>query len=59
MKLKFLIVLAAAGLAFAGCNSANQTENMEDSSVMDTMMRMDSVVVDTTALMDTSVMDSM
>ncbi len=58
MKLTFLIVLAAAGMAFAGCNSANQTENMEDSAVMDTTMRMDSVIVDSTAV-DTTAMDSM
>ncbi|MEJ7779207.1 MAG: hypothetical protein WKF68_06425 [Daejeonella sp.] len=59
MKLKLLIVLAAAGLTFAGCNSSNNTQNMEDSAVMDSVMRMDSVVVDTTAVMDTTVMDSM
>ena len=59
MKLKFLIILSAAGLAFAGCNSNSKEENLTDSGVVDTIMPVDSVVVDTTPVVDTTLVDSL
>ena len=59
MKLKFLIILTAAGMAFAGCNSNNKEENLTDSGIVDTIMHVDSVVVDTTPMQDTALVDSM
>lgn len=56
---KILIVFAAAGLAFAGCNSNNKTDRMEDSAVIDSVLPTDSIIVDTTAVADTSVTDTL
>lgn len=44
MKLKPITILVAAGLAFAGCNSNNQNDSHEDSSMMmDTSMNSDTI----------------
>jgi hypothetical protein len=59
MKLKFLILLALAGIAFAGCNSNRKEENLTDSAVVDTIMPVDSVIVDTTPVVDTALVDSL
>jgi uncharacterized protein YcfL len=59
MKIKHFIILAVAGIAMAGCNSNKNQENMEDSAIIDTVVRTDSVVVDTTAVMDTAGRDTM
>lgn len=47
------------GLAFAGCNSNSTTENLNDSAIVDTILRADSVIVDTTPLPDTMLVDPM
>jgi PBP1b-binding outer membrane lipoprotein LpoB len=59
MKLKLAIILAAAGMAFSGCNSNNRTENLTDSALADTIIPVDSVVVDTTPVQDTAMVDSL
>lgn len=59
MKIKHLMILAVAGIALAGCNSNRNQDNMEDSSVVDTVIRTDSVVVDSTGMSDTTTTDSM
>lgn len=58
MKYKFVLIIALAGMAFAGCNSNSKTENLTDSGLVDTIMPVDSVIVDTTPLTDTMLVDS-
>ncbi|RZK57889.1 MAG: hypothetical protein EOO91_09310 [Pedobacter sp.] len=45
--MKFLIVLAIAGMAVVGCSSSKNANSMADSGAMDTN-KMDSPMVDTT-----------
>ena len=59
MKHTFFLVVAAAGMAFAGCNSNSKTENLTDSALVDTIMPIDTVVVDTTPLTDTALVEPM
>ena len=60
MKLKILSLFVIAGLAFAGCNSNDTTENMTDSTlVVDSVLRVDSIVVDTTPIQDTTIVNPM
>jgi hypothetical protein len=59
MKFKLLAVQMIIGLAFAGCNSNSTTENLNDSAIVDTILRADSVIVDTTPLPDTMLVDPM
>lgn len=50
MKVKFLAILVAAGLAFAGCNSNKQNTSTGDS----TMMQDSSMGMDTMGMGDTT-----
>jgi uncharacterized lipoprotein YajG len=59
MKLKIMIILSAAGMAFAGCNTNSNTEQVTDSAVVDSIMPVDSVIVDTTAVRDTLLTDTL
>jgi ABC-type Fe3+-citrate transport system substrate-binding protein len=47
MKMKFLIILAVAGMAIAGCSSSKESNGTMDSSAVDSA-RTDSTMVDTT-----------
>ena len=47
MKMKFLIVLAVAGMAIAGCSSSKNANSTLDSPAVDTN-KIDSPIVDTT-----------
>ncbi|MGB4400383.1 MAG: hypothetical protein WBJ10_13510 [Daejeonella sp.] len=60
MKFKLLTFFVIAGIAFAGCNSNNTTENLTDSTiVVDSVLRVDSVIVDTTPIPDTTIVNPM
>lgn len=60
MKIKFLTLLMFAGIAFAGCNSNNTTENLTDSTiVVDSVLSVDSIIVDTTPIQDTTIVNPM
>jgi uncharacterized lipoprotein YajG len=59
MKLKIMILLSAAGMAFAGCNTSSNTEQTNDTTMVDSIMPVDSVIVDTTAVRDTMLTDTM
>lgn len=45
MKLKFVMFLAVAGLAIAGCSASKNTDGSADTLVTDTV---DTTVIDTT-----------
>lgn len=47
MKMNFLIVLAVAGMAIAGCSSSKNANSTVDSPMVDTN-KIDSPMVDTT-----------
>ncbi len=59
MKHTFFLIIAVAGMTFAGCNSNSKKENITDSAIVDTILPVDSVIVDTTPLTDTALVDSM
>ncbi len=50
MKMKFLIVLAIAGMAVVGCSSSKEANSTMDSPMVDTN-KIDSPMVDTTKKM--------
>ncbi|MGV8878680.1 MAG: hypothetical protein ACOH2A_06580 [Sphingobacteriaceae bacterium] len=54
MKLKFLIILVSAGLAFSGCNSNKQNTNNGDANMMQDSMGMDTMGMDSMGMGDTT-----
>lgn len=51
MKLKFLMIVAVAGMAIAGCSSTKNTDGTTDSTMTDTTMADTAKVMDTTTTM--------